>query len=154
MAFRERMMWGSVMATVVIWGWYFRGFVRAIEGPSFNVGTELGNFILAVIALTVVQIVVAIILSIMSPKEADAPADDRDREFALLAYRPAFITLSALVATLTVVAPLTIATAPAWLAGKPDTLVPIVISNVLLLALVLAELVRAGTLLFLYRRGS
>jgi hypothetical protein len=154
MAFREKMMWGSVAATIVIWGWYFLGFVRALEGSRFDVGEEVGHFIFAVVALTVVQIVAAIILAILSPKEASAPADDRDREFALLAYRPAFVTLSALVATLTVVAPLTMATAPAWLNGKPVTLVPIVISNALLLALVLAELVRAGTLLFLYRRGN
>lgn len=154
MAFREKMLWWSVATTVAIWGWYFWGFVRALEGPRFNVGAELGSFILAVIALTVVQIVVAIVLAISSPADASAPADDRDREFALLAYRPAFITLSVLVATLTVVAPLTMTTAPAWLGGEPDSLVPIMISNALLLSLVIAELVRAATLLFLYRRGS
>jgi hypothetical protein len=154
MTFREKMLWGSVAATVAIWGWYFWGFVRALRGPAFNVGAEVGSFIFAVVALTIVQIVVAIVLAIFSPAEAGAPADDRDREFALLAYRPAFITLSALVATLTVVAPMTMMTAPAWLGGKPASLVPIVISNALLLSLVIAELVRAATLLFLYRRGS
>jgi hypothetical protein len=53
-----------------------------------------------------------------------------------------------------VVAPMTIATAPAWLAGRSAGLVPIVISNALLLSLVIAELVRSATQLFLYRKGS
>lgn len=154
MAFQEKMVWGSLTATIAIWGWYFRGFLSALQGSTFSVGAEVGNFIGAVIALTVVQVAVAIILAISSPTEASAPADDRDREFALLAYRPAFITLSALIATLTVVAPMTMATAPAWLGGKPASVVPIVISNALLAALVIAELVRSGTLVFLYRRGS
>jgi hypothetical protein len=154
MTFREKMLWGSLAATIAIWGWYFWGFVSALKGPTFDAGAEVGSFIFAIVALIVVQIVVAVVLAISSPAEASAPADDRDREFALLAYRPAFITLSALVATLTVVAPLTVATAPAWLDGKPTSVVPIVISNALLLSLVIAELVRSGTLVFLYRRGS
>lgn len=154
MAFREKMLWGSVATTVAIWGWYFWGFAKALRGTTFNVGAEVGAFVLAVIALTIVQIVVAILLALSASKEASAPADDRDRSFALLGYRPAFIILSVLVATLTVVAPLTMATAPAWLGGKPAGVVPIVISNALLLSLVIAELVRAATTLFLYRRGS
>lgn len=154
MAFREKMLWASAATTVVIWGWYFLGFVTALEAPVFNAGAEVGKFLFAVVALTVVQIVTAIALAISSPAEAQAPADDRDREFALVAYRAAFVTLSLLIATLTVVAPLTIATAPAWLGGRTTGLVPIVISNALLLSLVIAELVRSATVLFLYRRGS
>jgi len=154
MAFREKMLWASAATTVVIWGWYFWGFVSALEAPVFNVGAETGKFVSAIVALTVVQIVAAIVLAISSPSEAQAPADDRDREFALVAYRAAFVTLSLLIATLTVVAPLTMMTAPAWLGGKPMIVVPIVISNALLLSLVIAELVRSATVLFLYRRGS
>ena len=154
MAFREKMLWASAATTVVIWGWYFWGFVSALDAPVFNVGAEVGKFIFAVVALTVVTVVAAIVLAISSPRDAQAPADDRDREFALLGYRAAFVTLSVLIATLTVVAPLTMATAPAWLGGRPMGLVPIVISNALLLSLVIAELVRSATVLFLYRRGS
>jgi hypothetical protein len=154
MAFREKMLWASAATTVVIWGWYFLGFVSALEAPVFNVGAEVGKFLFAVVALVVVQVVAAIALAISSPAEAQAPADDRDREFALVAYRAAFVTLSVLIATLTVVAPLTMATAPAWLGGRPMALVPIVISNALLLSLVIAELVRSATQLVLYRRGS
>ena len=154
MGFREKMLWASAATTVVIWGWYFLGFVSALEGPVFNVGAEIGKFLFAVVALTVVQVVAAIVLALSSPADAQAPADDRDREFALVAYRAAFVTLSVLIATLTVVAPMTMLTAPAWLGGKPMVLVPIVISNALLLSLVIAELVRSATQLFLYRKGS
>ena len=154
MGFREKMLWASAATTVVIWGWYFLGFVSALEAPVFNVGAETGKFLFAIVALTVVQIVAAIVLAISSPSEAQAPADDRDREFALVAYRAAFVTLSLLIATLTVVAPLTMMTAPAWLGNKPMIVVPIVISNALLLSLVIAELVRSATQLFLYRKGS
>ncbi len=154
MAFREKMLWASAATTIVIWGWYFQGFVSALAAPVFNVGAEVGKFLFAVVALTVLQVVVAIGLAISSPADAQAPADDRDRAFALLAYRAAFVTLSVLIATLTVAAPLTMATAPAWLSGRPMSLLPIMISNALLLSLVIAELVRSATQLFLYRRGS
>src|SRR4051812_10012856 len=103
MAFREKMVWGSLAATLVIWGWYFLGFVEALNEARFQAGREVGNFLFAVVALIVVQIVVAVLLAVASPREARLPADDRERGFDLLAYRPAFITLSALVATLTVV---------------------------------------------------
>ena len=154
MGFREKMLWASAATTVVIWGWYFWGFVSALEAPIFNVGAELGKFLFAVVALVVVQVVAAIVLALSSPADAQAPADDRDREVALVAYRAAFVTLSVLIATLTVAAPMTIATAPAWLAGRSPVLVPIVISNALLVSLVIAELVRSATVLFLYRKGS
>ena len=154
MAFREKMLWASAATTVVIWGWYFWGFVSALEAPVFHGGAEVGKFLFAVVALVVVQVVAAIVLALSSPGDAQAPADDRDREFALVAYRAAFITLSVLIATLTVVAPMTIATAPAWLGGRSAGLVPIVISNALLLSLVIAELVRSATVLFLYRKGN
>ena len=154
MAFREKMLWASAATTVVIWGWYFLGFVAALQAPVFDVGAEVGKFLFSVVALVVVQVVAAIVLAISSPRDAQAPADDRDREFALVAYRAAFVTLSTLIATLTVVAPLTMATAPAWLGGRPMDLVPIVISNALLLSLVIAELVRSATQIFLSRRGS
>ena len=154
MTFREKVLWSSAATTVVIWGWYFLGFVKALDAPSFNAGAEVGKFLFAVVALVVVQVAAVIVLAITSPADAQAPADDRDREFALVAYRAAFVTLSVLIATLTVVAPMTMATAPAWLGGRSGNLVPIVISNALLLSLVIAELVRSATQLFLYRRGS
>ena len=154
MTFKEKVLWASLATTIGVWGWYFAGFVAALAAPHFDPGAATGRFLGAVFLLVVIQVVAITAISIWTPKEAGAPADDRDREFARRAYVPAFVTLSALVATLTVVAPMTIMTAPAWLGDRPAITVAIVISNALLLSLVLAELVRSGTQILLYRRGG
>jgi hypothetical protein len=139
MTFREKMLWGSLAATIAIWGWYFWGFVSALKGPTFDAGAEVGSFIFAIVALIVVQIVVAVVLAISSPAEASAPADERDRAIARRSATKAYYLLMAGMIMVGIVMPFSYR---GWS-----------ITNAALLALVIADMVRYGAIIVDYRRG-
>jgi hypothetical protein len=154
LAFREKLLWASFVATLVIWGQYFIGFVAAIRRGEFDIETGIGEFVAAVVLLVIVQVIAAGVLALVSGREADAPADDRERHFALAAYRPAYFVLSAVVIAVMLGGPALLrilsAVSPVF---TPD-MAPALTSNVLLAGFVLAELVHDGAQLIRYRRGG
>lgn len=154
MAFREKILWSSLLTTLAIWGRYFTGFVGALRAGRFDQGAAVGSFIQAVFLIVVVQIVAAIVIAIASGREASAPADDREKAFALAAYRPAYFVLSGCVVTLMIAGPVLLRIADAWSPVPPAGMAPVLLGNALLLSLVLAELVHGGWQLFRYRMGG
>lgn len=154
MAFREKILWSSLAITLGVWGWYFLGFVAALRGGRFDQGAATGSFIGTVVLLVIVQVVAAIVIAIASGREAGRPADDREKSFALAAYRPAYITLSATVVTLMLAGPVLMRVALEWTPAPPHDLAPIVLGNALLAAIVLAELVHTGAQLVRFRMGG
>ena len=154
MAFREKMLWASASATLVLWGWYFARFVTQLDAGRFDQGVAVGNFIMTLVLLIVVQVVAAIVLAIMSGREASAPADDREKAFALGGYRVAYFVLSALVVTLMLAGPVLLRIANEWTPAPPPGMAPVLLGNALLFALVAAELAHSGYQLFRYRRGG
>lgn len=154
MAFREKITWSSLLTTLVIWGWYFTGFVTALRAGHFDQGAAVGSFIQAVVLIVIVQIVTSIVIAITSGREASAPADDREKAIALSAYRPAYFTLSACVVTLMVAGPILLRIANEWSPTPPADLAPVLLGNALLASLVLAELVHGGWQVIRYRMGG
>lgn len=154
MAFREKILWSSGLLTLGIWGWYFTGFVGAMRAGHFDQGAATGAFIGTVVLLVIVHIVAAIVIAATSGKEASRPADDREKAFAIAAYRPAYFMLSAGVVTLMLAAPVLLRIALEWTPAPPHDLVPIVLGNALLFVLVLAELVHTGAQIVRFRMGG
>jgi len=154
MSFREKILWSSVASTLAIWGWYFAGFVAAFQGGHVDQGASVGNFILAVILLAAVQIVAAIVIAIMSGREATAPADAREKAFALSAYRPAYLVLSACVVTLMLAGPVLLRIANEISPAPPHDLAPVLLGNALLASLVLANLVHSAWQIVRFRMGG
>lgn len=154
MAFREKMLWASSAVTLLIWGRYFIGFSRDFRAGVFDQGDAIGAFVFAVILLVIAQVVVAIVLALVSGSEADARPDDRERQIALAAYRPAYFVLSAGVVVLLLWGPALLRIVTEWHEAAPPGMAPILLGNALLAALVLAELVHSGAQLIRYRRGG
>jgi hypothetical protein len=154
MAFREKMLWVSASATLLLWGWYFARFVTQLRAGSFDQGAAVGNFIMTIVLLIAVQGIAGIALAIMSGREAGAPADDREKAFSLGGYRVAYFVLAALVVTLMLAGPVLLRIANEWTPAPPPGLAPVLLGNALLLALVAAELAHSGYQLFRYRRGG
>jgi len=154
MAFREKILWASGMLTLGIWGWYFTGFVAALKSGHFDQGAAVGGFIQAIVVLVAINIVAAIVIAIMSGRDASAPADDREKAFARDAYRPAYFTLSAMVVTLMIAGPVLLRIALEWSPAPPNDLAPVILGNALLASLVLAELVHTGAQLVRFRLGG
>lgn len=154
MAFREKMLWASASATLLLWGWYFARFVTQLREGRFDQGVAVGDFVGTLILLVAVQIVAAIVLAILSGREAIAPADDREKAFALGGYRLAYFVLASLVVMLMLAGPVLLRIANEWTPAPPRGMAPVLLGNALLLALVAAELAHSGYQLFRYRRGG
>jgi hypothetical protein len=135
--FRERAAWISVLSMAGIYGVYFWSVIRT--GASASV-VRFGGLLETIIALVAVQIALTVVAAILTPSEAKAPRDERDRLIELKATRIAYSGLATGIA----------------LACFFGALNPPVIfnTNSLLFVLVTAELLRSGCQIIQYRRGA
>ncbi len=139
MAFREKQAWIALAAYGVVFGAYFAvlylGWDERWGGPL-----SVGLLIAAVLALVVVAAALNIIVAILSPKDANAPADERETLIELKTERIASYTLSVGVVCLI----------GALLMGWNGFLV----ANLLLASMVLSELVKAASQIAYFRAGA
>jgi hypothetical protein len=95
MPFKEKMAWLSVATTVVVWGAYL-GFLlttaRHLPGPA-----QFGGLLAAIIVQTGLVTVGAIVSAVLSPQDAGAASDERDKAVSRRAYALAYPVLLSLV---------------------------------------------------------
>jgi hypothetical protein len=132
MSFREKTAWISLLSMSGIYGMYFWSVMRSRSHAGGLLGT--------VIALVIVQVALTIVVAIFDPKQAKAPADERDRLIGLRSTRVAYAALATSVVC-------------ACFFGAFDP--PIIFNtNALLFVLVVAEILRSGCQIIQYRRGA
>jgi heme/copper-type cytochrome/quinol oxidase subunit 2 len=93
MAFREKLAWISVLTMTLVYGWYFwtvfplarAGHVDRLHYAAMLQGT--------IIVVVVLQVILAILVAIFSPREAARPEDERERLIALKGSRSAYFVL-------------------------------------------------------------
>jgi hypothetical protein len=129
--FREKSLWVSLLATLVIYAHYF---IRVLQLGDRDPGRVAGLFIGTVIAMIVVQVVVSAALAIHRKPER---VDERDRQFSLVAGRISYYVLMTGVWAALTVGALQLGTFWVIHAG--------------LAAIVLGELARCGVQVYLYR---
>jgi hypothetical protein len=154
MSFREKSAWLSLLTTIGVWGYYLLGLIPNLTSGDPDGGAALGLFLRCVAAVVVIQVAIAIVLALQSPAEADAPADERERLIAMKASRIAYPVLALLVATTLIGIPFLSVGSPLPFGGDPldDSL--LLIGSAIFLALVIADIVHAGTQIFYFRRGD
>jgi hypothetical protein len=138
MSYREKLAWTSLLATLLIWGW-FAGKVAAIGFGDF--GALLRLALQAIIAEIIVKVAIEVALAVRAPAEADM-IDEREKAIALRAASHGFFALNA--------AGFGIATAPLWLPGAEAG---VAMGVAALLAMALAEVVQAGSAIIGFRRA-
>jgi len=137
MPFREKSAWISLLSMSGIYGYYFWSVMHAGPQPG---GFHFGGLLETIIALVVVQVVLTIAAAIVTPKEAKAPRDEREKLIDLKATRIAYSGLATSVAL-------------ACFFGAFDP--PIVFNtNALLFVLVTAEVLRSSCQVIQYRRSA
>jgi hypothetical protein len=137
MPFREKSAWISLLSMSGIYGVYFWSVLHA--GPQVG-GFRFGTLLETIIALVVVQVGLTIAVAVVTPKEANAPRDERDKLIDLKATRIAYAGLAAGVAM-----------ACFFGAFSP----PIILNtNALLFVLVTAEVLRSSCQIIQYRRSA
>ncbi len=154
MSFREKTLWASMALTLGIWGWYFARFAGAFRARDFDQVAATNDFAMSVFLIVVVQIAAATIVAIFAGRYAPEPADDREKAFALAAYRPAYLTMCMGVVMLMLTGPILLRIANEWQPAPPPGLTPILLGNALLFVLVLSEIVHSIAQLIRFRMGG
>jgi hypothetical protein len=139
MSFREKSAWVSLITYGLVFGGYFLTLSRAWD-ESYAQGLSIGLMVGAVVALIIVAIVLNTAIALFTPKEATAPADERETMIDLKAERIASYTLS--IGVLCLIG--------ALLMGWNAYLV----ANLLLASMVISELVKAVAQIAYFRRGA
>lgn len=153
MAFREKALWASAVLTLLIWARYFWDFVATVRAGDLDLESAIGSFVGTVITLAVVLVIAEVAIAIAAGRAAELPADDREKAYAVAAYRPAYLTLITGVVVLMLASPVVLRLAEADRIALPAGAAPILFANALLLVTVVAELVHAGAQLIRYRHG-
>jgi len=140
MSFREKIAWVSLVGIVVAFAPYF-ALVTAYRGPAPVFPFYSGGLLVAVTIATILIVAVGSIgVALTNVKEANAPKDERDRVIARAASSSGYRVLIPL---------LFFALAATYVGWSTAAL-----ANAVLGAIVLAEIVRCGTEVFLYRKGA
>lgn len=158
MSFREKHLWISIVASVAVWGWYFCFLIRHVAAGRLVSDHFTGDVSLAfmgsLIVVVVVEVVLTIIATATTPK---SERDTRDEREIIASLKASHIALMALIGLVFCVA------AGAYFAGLDDNLLGgaavfsitgemmVLLANVLLACLVLAEMIRAAVTLMLLR---
>ena len=152
MPFREKLAWISLASTLLIWGSYFVEIGLDAAVGRLETGALLGLFIGRVVLSVIVEVVLATAAALLAPKEANAPADERETLIGLKATNAAYAVLS-FGAVIAAVTGALVAVRGAGLLPQTEADVAFVSANGVLFALVLAELVRSTWQIVGYRRG-
>ena len=139
MAFKEKIEWVTLATMVVAYGTYFALLATAARNGAPPVMDMLIWFGGITVAQVIAIAVLSSILAIMAHREANAPADERDRAIARRAGNIAYYVLMVGMILVGVVMPFS---EPNWK-----------IINAALLALVVAEATRYVLVILSYRRG-
>lgn len=139
MSFREKSAWIALVTYGAVFGCYFFLLWQAWD-EAYARGLTIGLTIGAVVVLVIVAVVLNTALALLSPKEATAPADERETMIDLKAERISSYIQSAAVVCLI----------GALLVGWNAILVAVLLQA----SLVIAELVKAGAQIAYFRRGA
>ena len=151
MTFREKTAWASLLGTLLVWGYYFATLTGAVRDGSASVDLFTGRFMSCLFISLLLQIAIAILLAVMSPRAANAPADEREKMIELRATGVAFVVLLVVVLTVAGAFPFVAAASMVLPGFEPVVAATLLMSNGILASVVIAELVRASWQIILFR---
>lgn len=140
MSFREKSLWVQVGIMIYLWIWYFGRVGIWLFDGSIDREETLGMFFAMTIILVVLSVVSHIILSIVSPKDAESPVDERDRQFADRAGNYASFMLGGGVVMISIYSVM-------------NSVSAITMVHALVLLLITVDIVTNGLQIMYYRRG-
>lgn len=150
MSVREKHLWVEVIVDIVVAVYYFpKLFGLFILGDEALTGPPMFNLIIQTVGLAI--ILAGIIGVILLRQEKTAPKDEREKQFYaranLIAYRVLLICICGLMGQIVM--------SEIFAGGRQSFLVltPVIIANLLMIAIILAEMSKSVMRLFYYRRG-
>jgi len=143
-SFQEKSAAISLVAVLAVYGYYFY-FVFLGAGPA-SPEEMLFWMVGLVVVLVIVQVAFHIVVAVLNPREANAAEDERERLIALKAYRVSYLLMSA--GALVVLGRILFGSVV-----EPEQVTLLGIANLLLFALVLAEVGHYAAAIYHFRRG-
>lgn len=139
MTFREKIDWLTLGVIALAFGWYASVFPWSLSGTA-ALAAQGGLLIVVAVAMTLVLTIASVALAIHRPRDANAPADERDRGIARRAATRAYYVL--------IVGAVCCFALGYWTGDLATVL------NGLLASIVIAELVRLASQVGAYRSGE
>ena len=141
MSFREKVAWASLLAHLVVFGWYFTSFGQNWSARAASDDHGLGQMVGAIVALVALSIVFAVAATISTPKsDVRAQYDEREKIIRLRAAN-----IASAVVTVGVILVMN-----ALIFGWNT----VVAANLLLAALVTGEIVKALAQIIQFRASA
>jgi len=147
LSYQEKSILGSLLAVVVVYGYYFASVLRDASRPGFD-GGNMARLVFTVVAIVVIEVVYHIVLALESKVEAK---DERDILIECKAYRNAYFLLAS--GAFLVIASVIMASLAGDSVPTRIIVTPFLTINLVLFFMVLAELAKFLTHLFYYRKG-
>ena len=138
MSFREKSAWVSLITYALVFGSYFLTIWRVWD-EHWDRGQSLGLMIGAIVALVILAVIFNTALALFFPREANARADEREVLIELKSERIASYTLTALLVCL--IGTLMVG----WN--------PFLVANLMMGAMVIAEVIKDIAQIAYYRVG-
>lgn len=76
MSYREKTAWITLIAFLILMGWYFQPFLQQGPRPS---GLAFGRLAIAAAVIIIFQLIVRRVVASFTPREAKEPADEREQ---------------------------------------------------------------------------
>jgi hypothetical protein len=149
MSYREKSAWACLLTTIAVFVPYFAYVFQLYAREDFRIGPILSAFIAAVIVSTLLNVVAHVAMSIVTRRE---PKDERDLAIESRSFKVAYYILGS-ACFLAMGYGLSFAVIPVTTPGG-HPVATLLLSQVLLLCFVAAEVVRYLIQAVGYRRGS
>jgi hypothetical protein len=152
MSFREKSIWISLIATLLIFGDYFLNVISLGGLPADAAKTAaLGLSLRALFLIIIVEIIFQGMLAVSNRKAAELGADERDKLFEYKGNNfgytvlviGVFITLGRIVF---------LEINPEFIEQTNGLTIPLLTAHILLFSFILSEVVRFSAQLYYYRR--
>lgn len=140
MSFREKSLWVSLAIMIYLWIWYFGKVGGGIFEGAVDREATLSIFVAMTVIVVVLEVLSHIILAVLSPRDADPPSDERDRQIAWRAGSHSAWMLGAGVVTIAMIATF-------------RELSAIAIVHCLILVLMAVQILSDALQILYYRRG-
>jgi hypothetical protein len=159
MSFREKHLWISIVAAVGVWGWYFWFLIRHVMAGRLVNDHFTGDVSLAfmgsLVLVVLIEVVLTVIATVTTPKHEQKTRDEREIHAALKASHVALMALIALVFCVSMAAYFAGLIGDNLVDGaavfRVDGNLMVLVANLLLACVVIAEVIRAAVTLALLR---
>lgn len=159
MSFREKHLWISLIAAVCVWGWYFWHLGSQVAAGSLTradfAGHMGGVFAVCLVGVAVLEVVLTLIATATTSKIDKTNRDEREIAAALKGSHVALMAMIALVMSLAVAVYFAGLIGGNLVEGRSayttDVNAMVLLANVLVACVVIAESIRAGVTLALLK---